>query len=172
MIRLSRLSDYGIVVLTRLAREPGRALPASTLARATAVSAAMTGKILKALTRAEILVSQRGVHGGYALARPPEAITVAEIIEALDGPIALTTCADSGSQVCGIEALCPTREGWRRISRAIRDALAGITLAEMARAVPDAFASPGEGAASAAEGAALGGQERAAGRASASIGAG
>lgn len=136
MIRLSRLSDYGIVILTRLAREPGRAMAASTLARATAVSTAMTGKILKLLARADILVSQRGVRGGYALARPPEAITVAEIIEALDGPIALTSCADPGAHDCGIEALCPARDGWRRINRAIRDALSGITLAEMAQAMP------------------------------------
>lgn len=137
MIRLSRLSDYGIVILTRLAREPGRAMAASSLARATAVSSAMTGKILKLLARAEILVSQRGVRGGYALARPPEAITVAQIIEALDGPIALTSCADPDLHECGIEALCPARDGWRRINRAIRDALAGITLADMAEAVPD-----------------------------------
>lgn len=136
MIRLSRLSDYGIVILTRLAREPGRAMAASALARATSVSAAMTGKILKLLARAEILVSQRGVRGGYALARPPEAITVAQIIEALDGPIALTSCADPLTRDCGIESLCPARDGWRRINRAIRDALAGITLAEMAEAVP------------------------------------
>jgi FeS assembly SUF system regulator len=142
VIRLSRLSDYGIVVLSRLAREPGRALPASTLARSTAVSTAMTGKILKLLTRAELLVSQRGVHGGYALARPPEAITVAEIIEALDGPIALTTCADTGAHDCGIESLCPARDGWRRINRAIRDALAGITLADMVRSVPDGATPP------------------------------
>ncbi|BCX17265.1 MAG: SUF system Fe-S cluster assembly regulator [Geminicoccaceae bacterium] len=137
MIRLSRLSDYGIVILTRLAREPGRAMAASTLARATAVSTAMTGKILKLLVRADILVSQRGVRGGYALARPPETITVAQIIEALDGPIALTSCADPLVHACGIESLCPARDGWRRINRAIREALAGITLAEMARTVPD-----------------------------------
>ncbi len=142
MIRLSRLSDYGIVLMTRLAREPDRAMPASTLARATAVSTAMTGKILKLLARAELLVSQRGVRGGYALARPPETISVAEIIEALDGPIALTSCADSGARDCGIEALCPARDGWRRINRAIRDALAGITLAEMARGAPAAPAQP------------------------------
>ena len=120
MIRLSRLSDYGIVIMTRLAREPGRAMPASTLARATSVSAAMTGKILKLLTRAEFLVSQRGVHGGYSLARPAEAISVAQIIE----------------------ALCPAREGWRRINRAIRDALSGISLAEMAQAVPNGPVPP------------------------------
>lgn len=163
MIRLSRLSDYGIVILTRMAREPGRAMPASTLARATSVSAAMTGKILKLLARAELLASQRGVRGGYALARPAEAISVAEIIEALDGPIALTSCADPASHDCGIEALCPARAGWRRINRSIRDALAGITLAEMALAVPDGLAAPSEPPA------------RAAGRApatAASIGAG
>lgn len=142
MIRLSRLSDYGIVILTRLAREPDRALPASTLAQATAVSAAMTGKILKLLARAELLVSQRGVRGGYALAHPPEAISVAQIIEALDGPIALTSCVDPSAADCGIERLCPARANWQRINGAIRDALAGITLADMTQAIPEAFRAP------------------------------
>lgn len=144
MIRLSRLADYGIVILTRLARERGRPMAASTLAADTAVAPAMTGKILKLLARAELLVSQRGAHGGYALARAPEAITVAEIIEALDGPIALTSCVDPASTDCGLEPLCPARANWRRINRAIREALAGITLAEMAAAVPDGFGAPSE----------------------------
>ncbi|MCS6877671.1 MAG: SUF system Fe-S cluster assembly regulator [Geminicoccaceae bacterium] len=135
MIRLSRLSDYGIVLMTRLAREPERALPASVLARESAVSPAMTGKILKLLARAELLVSHRGAHGGYALARAPERITIAEIIEALDGPIALTSCLRPSAEGCGIEALCPARTNWQRINRAIRDALAEVTLAEMARPV-------------------------------------
>ncbi len=142
MIRLSRLSDYGIVILTRLAREPGRALPASTLAQSTAVSAAMTGKVLKLLARADLLTSQRGAHGGYALSRPPTTISVAEIIEALDGPIALTSCVDPTASECGIEQLCPARANWQRINRAIRDALDGITLADMAEAIPEAFRAP------------------------------
>ncbi len=144
MIRLSRLSDYGIVILTRLAREPGRALPASTLAGTTSVSTAMTGKVLKLLTRAELLTSLRGAHGGYALARPATAITVAEVIEALDGPIALTSCVDPTTGECGIERLCPARANWQRINRAIRDALAGISLADMAQAIPEAFRAPRE----------------------------
>lgn len=142
MIRLSRLSDYGIVILTRLAREPDRALPASTLARSTAVSAAMTGKVLKLLARADLLTSHRGAHGGYALARPPTAVSVAEVIEALDGPIALTSCVDPAAGECGIERLCPARANWQRINRAIRDALDGITLADMAQAIPEAFRAP------------------------------
>lgn len=142
MIRLSRLSDYGIVILTRLAREQGRALPASTLAQSTAVSAAMTGKVLKLLARADLLTSQRGAHGGYALSRPPTAVSVAEIIEALDGPIALTSCVDPTAGECGIERLCPARANWQRINRAIRDALNGITLADMAQAMPEAFRAP------------------------------
>ncbi len=132
MIRLSRLSDYGIVLMTRLAREPARALPASVLAQESALSPAMTGKILKLLARADLLVSQRGVHGGYALARAPERITIAEIIEALDGPIALTSCLRPTAEGCGIESVCPARTNWQRINQAIRDALAGVTLAEMA----------------------------------------
>lgn len=144
MIRLSKLADYGIVIAAHLARRPERPQTAPEVAAATSVPQPMTSKILKLLTRGDILVSHRGVRGGYGLARPAAAITIAEVIEALDGPIAITSCVEAGPGDCGILTSCPARANWQRINGAIREALDGITLAEMAHGVPLAFLPPDE----------------------------
>jgi Rrf2 family protein len=102
----------------------------------------MASKILKGLAHAGLLVSHRGVKGGYGLARPAHQISVADVIVALEGPIALTACIEHAPGECDIEALCPARANWQRINRAIREALEGITLMEMAHTVPAAFAAP------------------------------
>ena len=139
VIRLSRLADYGIVIATHLARHADRQQTAGDVAAATAVPAAMTSKILKMLTRADLLVSHRGSHGGYSLARPAVSVSVAEVVEALDGPIAITTCTEPTPGDCSILNLCPTRANWERINRAIRDSLDEVSLDEMAHAIPAAF---------------------------------
>lgn len=139
MIRLSKLADYGIVIMTHLARGDGHSLSTPEIALATRVPQPMAGKILKTLARADLLVSHRGAYGGYGLVREPSAISVAEIIEALDGPIALTACVDSETSDCGIERLCPARANWQRINGAIREALDDVSLAEMAFSIPLAF---------------------------------
>lgn len=144
MIRLSKLADYGIVIMTHLARTPDRQQATPEIALATAVPQPMASKILKVLARAGLLASHRGVHGGYSLQRDPRKITVAAIIEALDGPIALTECLEEATSACDIARLCIARTNWRRINEAIREALDGITLAEMASAVPSAFLLPQE----------------------------
>ncbi len=144
MIRLSKLCDYGIAMMTALVRHEGEQRSASELAEATGVPAAMASKILKQLCRAGLLDSCRGARGGYGLARPASSVTVAEIIEALDGPIALTACIETGSGDCGIETLCPARGNWQRINDAIRGALSDITLADMAETIPEAFLLPEE----------------------------
>lgn len=131
MIRLSRIADYGIVLLTELARV-GRSAATPELAARTRIAQPMAGKILKALAREGLLVSQRGAKGGYRLARPASSITVAEVIESLDGPIALTACVEAGHAACGIGSVCSARKNWHRINAAIRDALDGISIAEMA----------------------------------------
>jgi FeS assembly SUF system regulator len=144
VIRLSKLADYGIVIATHLARHPERQQTAPEVAAATSVPQAMTSKILKQLVRGQVLVSHRGARGGYGLASPAGEISVARVIEALDGPIAITSCVDHGSHDCGIINLCPARANWQRINGAIREALDGVTLAEMAHGIPTAFLLPGE----------------------------
>ena len=142
MIRLSKLADYGIVIMTTMARHPERCHNAPEIAAKSHIPLPMASKILKALARAGLLASHRGAKGGYGLARTAERISVAEIIAALDGPIALTACIEDGPGECEIEALCPARANWQRINDAIRHALEGITIAEMAHAIPRAFGVP------------------------------
>jgi FeS assembly SUF system regulator len=142
VFRLSKLADYGIVIMTGLARRPGQQFSAGEIATESLIPQPMASKILKGLTRAGLLVSHRGAKGGYGLARPGENITVAEVITALEGPIALTACIDEGPGGCDIESLCPARANWQRINDAIRGALNGITMAEMAQTIPHAFAAP------------------------------
>lgn len=145
MIRLSRLADYAVVLAGNMAREPEKCHNAFDLASGTALPAPTVSKILAALARSGVLVSHRGAKGGYCLARSPQDISIADIIMAVDGPIALTVCLEHGDGVCEVEPLCPSRRGWHRINDAIRAALRGVTLAEMfalPAAPPPAAADP------------------------------
>ena len=133
MLRMTRLTDYGIVLLTHFVRHPERLTRNATeLAAAAHLPQPTVSKILKILAREGLLVPHRGAKGGFSLARSPEDISVADVITALEGPIALTECSTHGTDRCGIESLCPVITNWRRINRAVLDALRGISLAEMA----------------------------------------
>lgn len=132
MIRLSRLADYGVVLSTQLAREPGVIKTATELAGETGVPAPTASKVLKLLSQGDVLLSHRGAAGGFTLARAASEISVADIISALDGPIALTECVGERTGTCEIEALCPSRPNWRRINDAVIAALRDVTMAEMA----------------------------------------
>lgn len=133
MIRITRLTDYGIVLMSQLAVAPERLFNAPELAAEARLPLPMVSKILKQLARAGLLDSHRGVHGGYALARPAEEISVVEVITALEGPIAMTECIEDAPGACEVELSCPVRSNWNRINRAIREALEGVTLAEMSQ---------------------------------------
>ncbi len=139
MIRLSRLADYGVVLACQMAVKADRCHNAFDLAAATGLPAPTVSKLLAALARAGVLVSQRGAKGGYRLARAPQMITAADIVSAVDGPIALTVCIEHGDGFCDVESLCPTRSGWRRINDAVRDAMKSVSLAELAFPVPAGF---------------------------------
>jgi len=141
MIRLSKLTDYAVVLLTAMGRpetDGGAGMhTATSLADRTAVPAPTVQKILKLLARDGIVVSTRGAAGGYSLSRPADAISVASIIQAVDGPIALTDCVDGQEGSCGVERLCPMRGNWDRVNKAVRAALEQVSLADMA---PTGFA--------------------------------
>jgi FeS assembly SUF system regulator len=132
LIRLSKLADYAVVMLSYMAAREGEVYTTARLADRTAVPEPTAAKILKLLARSSLLASQRGSNGGYGLARPAAEITVAEIIVAVDGPIALTACVQGSPDHCGVEQLCSMRGNWNKVNRAIRDALEDITLADMA----------------------------------------
>jgi len=131
MIKLSKLTDYAIVVMSDLGR-PG--LPVQTVlqtAERTGVPGPTVAKLMKSLVPAGLMVSQRGAAGGYQLARPPAEISIADIICALEGPIALTACVDGSDDACGVERLCPMRGNWEKVNRAVRTALETVCLADM-----------------------------------------
>lgn len=132
MIRVTRLTDYGIVLLSRFAQEEvGTVHSARELSSDSGIPLPTVSKILKALTRGGILLSQRGTQGGYRLSRPPTEISVATVVEALEGPIALTECSTVDSTDCGIEMSCPVRTNWQQITDAIRKALEDVSLDSM-----------------------------------------
>jgi FeS assembly SUF system regulator len=131
MLRISKLTDYATVVLAALAEQPEQLRTAAALAGRTHIAAPTVSKLLKQLHRAGLLTSVRGLHGGYQLARPPAQITVAAILDALEGPVTLTDCS-GGLGHCGIEHHCRVGSVWQRLNLALRRALSDVTLAELA----------------------------------------
>ncbi|MDE1941920.1 MAG: SUF system Fe-S cluster assembly regulator [Betaproteobacteria bacterium] len=132
MIRIGKLTDYGILIMTYLARDPARLHAAQEIAQAVGITLPTANKLLKMLARGGLLDSQRGTKGGYSLAREPEAITMVDIIGALEGPVGLTDCGTAQQPGnCQRERSCSVKANWQRISQAVNDALAGVTLAEM-----------------------------------------
>jgi FeS assembly SUF system regulator len=145
MFRLSKITDYGIVILAHFARVDADgpahserrdeefhtpSLNARELAEQVDLPVPIVSKVLKALTRAGVLESQRGAKGGYSLVRRPEELSVSEMIAALDGPLALTQC-NLGPSVCDIEQSCAIRSPWLVINQVVQYTLSSVTLADL-----------------------------------------
>src|SRR6202171_2631539 len=131
MLRISKLTDYATVILARLAAEPARRFTAGPLASHTHLAAPTVSKRVKQLHRQGLVNSPRGLHGAYLLARPAIEINAAQILDALEGPMALTECASAESHCC-IESTCLVGRAWQRVNLAIRRSLQEITLLELA----------------------------------------
>ncbi len=141
MLRLSKLADYAVVVLVRLSQ----AAPCQTspgVSAAVGIPEPTVAKVLKALATAGLVSSQRGARGGYRLAQPLSQISVAAVVTAIDGPIALTACVKGSSVGCEAECMCPVRGRWDLVNIAIREALSAISLADMAAITPRARVAP------------------------------
>ncbi len=136
------MADYGVILMVHLARLSSQRTTAAELAESTALPLPTVSKLLKQLATAGLLVSHRGAAGGYGLAREPGEISVAQVVAALDGPIALTECVTADGAVCEMEALCPTRTNWRQINDALVGALEKVSVADMARPVFETVAPP------------------------------
>ncbi len=132
MLRLSKMTDYGTVIMSRMAARPSDVFSAAELAAAAGLTATTASKILKTLARHALLKSVRGSKGGYRLALPPERISVADVIAAMEGAVAVTECGAEGSH-CPQEACCPSRDNWQRLNAMVRSMLSGVTLSDMAR---------------------------------------
>ncbi|MGH8220074.1 MAG: SUF system Fe-S cluster assembly regulator [Steroidobacteraceae bacterium] len=131
MLRISRLTDYATVILASLAGDPDRVQTAAALSEQTHIAAPTVSKLLKQLQRAALVSSTRGLRGGYQLARPASEISAAAILDALEGPLALTDCS-AGHGQCGIEQTCRVGRVWQRLNQAIRRSLHEVTLAQLA----------------------------------------
>ena len=138
MLRLSKLTDYGVVVLVRLSRMDG-VQTSPGIAAATGIPEPTVAKVLKALAAGDLVASQRGAKGGYRLNRELAAIPIAHVIAAIDGPIALTACVDGSPVCCDSQSVCPMRGRWDPVNDAIQKALSGITLADMQVGLPPAL---------------------------------
>ena len=137
MLRVTKLTDYASVVLTVLASDPATVLSASELADRAGLEAPTVAKLLKPLAQAGLREGFPGAPGGYRLAREAAAISLIEIVEAMEGPLGMTECSVHAGQ-CGIEHSCGARANWRRINDVVADALRGVSLAQMLVPVPPA----------------------------------
>lgn len=131
MLRIAKLTDYATLLMVRLARQPAHCFSAPQLADELRLPLPTVAKLLKRLAQARLLTSVRGASGGYALALAPHAISVADVVNAIEGPVALTECARSQGN-CTLEKGCAARANWQLISRAVRVALETVSLADMA----------------------------------------
>ena len=133
MLRLSKLTDYGTVVLAHLADLDGDLASAADVAAGTGVAPPTVRKLLKALGKADLVTSTRGSQGGYRLARSAAKISAADVIDALEGPVSITECSSDHS-LCGFESMCAVGGAWQKINIAIRRALTDVSLADLLRA--------------------------------------
>lgn len=133
MLRISKLADYGTVILAFLARNVDKTIQANarTIAAETHLTVPTVSKLLKLLVHAGLLTSQRGIRGGYQLARPARDISIADIIDALEEKNGLTECSHANHH-CSLSAMCTTRDNWQTLNLAIRKVLEEVSLSELA----------------------------------------
>lgn len=127
-MRLSNLADYAVVILAAAARRDGGRLNASLLAEETGIPLPTAQKLVGRLAAAGLIVSSRGTGGGFRLARCAAEISLADIVEAVEGPIAMTACVEAGTHDCCVEHSCRVKPHWDAVNDAMRGALAGVSL--------------------------------------------
>ncbi len=132
MLRISKLTDYGTVVLAELAGDPGAVTSAAEVAAKTGIAVPTVSKLFKSLSRAGLVTSTRGANGGYQLSRAPQKISAADVIDALEGPVSITECSGSDSH-CDYESVCNVGGSWQSINVAIRHALQEVSLLDLLR---------------------------------------
>ena len=137
-MRLTAQADYAVVMMSAAARHCGVSgrLNATVIADETGLPLPTVQKLVSRLSAAGLIESARGTGGGFRLARPPVSITLADIVEAIEGPIAMTTCVDEGRHDCAVEDACRVRPHMTHVNGAVRGALAGVSLATLSAGVP------------------------------------
>ena len=130
MLRISKLTDYGTVMLAHLAGNPSAVCSAADVAATTGIALPTVSKLLKSLGHAGLVTSTRGANGGYKLARAPQHISAADVIDALEGPVSITECSATDSN-CEHEHVCNVGGSWQQINTAIRKALEDVSLLDL-----------------------------------------
>jgi FeS assembly SUF system regulator len=136
MIRINRETDYSVLILSLLAEDPARRYSARVVAARRGLPQPVVSKILKQLVQAGLLVSSRGARGGYGLARAPDAISIGDIVAAMEGPISLTQCTDAGPNSCEYQTGCVASSNWNRINTMLQETLNGFSLQDMITPLP------------------------------------
>lgn len=136
MLKMSKMADYGTLILSTMVRDPEMIQSAAGIAALIRVPVPTVSKILKILTREGLVVSLRGAKGGYTLSRQPSQISISQIIQAMDGPIGMTECSITPG-LCTQESNCPVRANWQRVNRVVLNALDQISLEQMLQPVPE-----------------------------------
>ena len=141
MFKINKLTDYATVVLVDMARSQ-QVRPTQAISESTGIPLPTVAKLMKSLVKAGLILSHRGARGGYSLVHPANEVSVADVIEAVEGPIALTACVESSSEHCCYETQCPVSGKWNRVNNAVTDALRDVSLADMSRDI-SGFGSEG-----------------------------
>lgn len=132
MIKIGKLTDYAIVIVTKMAMNPKGIYKVSDIVHSTSLPKTTIAKIMKLLANAGILQSARGIHGGYSLTKRAEDITIHDIIKVIEGPISLMNCLDEERKSCSIVNLCSMKNNWEKINDEIKETLSKVTIHEMA----------------------------------------
>lgn len=130
MLRISKLTDYAMLIMSQMAKDPNSVLSATELAEVLHLSGPTVSKILKMLADALLVKSVRGADGGYHLSRPAEKITVADVISAMEGELAVTECCESVN-LCAIDSVCTMKDNWRKINKIVKSFLTKLTIRDM-----------------------------------------
>lgn len=141
MFKISKLTDYAVVILSRMAEVPDDLISAAQVSELTRLPEPTVAKLLKLLAGGDILISVRGAQGGYKLAAPAAEISMADIVVAIDGPVSLTACVEGSNESCDFAPCCPVNGRWTKVNTAVKSALENITLADMMPAQSGAYPS-------------------------------
>ena len=130
MLRIGKMTDYAMLIMSQMARDPHLVLSATSLAENLHLSSPTVSKILKILSDASLVNSVRGAEGGYLLSRDSKKITVADVIAAMEGDLAMTECCES-RDLCALDSVCELRGNWRKINKMVHSILARVTILDM-----------------------------------------
>lgn len=131
MIKLSKMTDYAVVILAELAHGDGILMTASGLSEKTGLPEPTVAKVLKLLARGGMIESSRGINGGYKLIKMPGDISMASVITSLEGPVQLTSCVDGNEECCNHSLNCAMKGKWNPVNAAMQKALEDVSLAQM-----------------------------------------